>query len=84
MDDFVVIRLLNDDEELPPDVEVLPDILDMEPEEAIRHLMEYWGLDEADARFELALARGETDGDAYAVDDNGQPVRTPRQHHAKA
>ena len=56
----------------------------MEPEEAIRHLMEYWGLDEADARFELALARGETDGDAYAVDDNGQPVRTPRQHHAKA
>lgn len=43
-------------------MEVLPDILDMEPAEAIRHLMEFWGLDEAEAEFELALARGEIDG----------------------
>jgi hypothetical protein len=84
MDDFVVVRVLDDDEELPPDVEVLPDILDMEPAEAIRHLMEYWGLDEQDARFELALARGEIDGDAYPVDDDGQPVRASRQHHTTA
>lgn len=80
MDDFTVIRVLQDDEELPPDVEVEPDFAEMETEEAVRHLMEHWGLDEVDARFHLALARGETAGDTHAIDDNGQRVRTPRQH----
>jgi hypothetical protein len=82
VDDFVVIRVLEDDEELPPDVEVQPDFMDMEPEDAVRHLMEHWGLDDVDARFHLALARGETDGDTHAIDDNGQRVRRPRQHNA--
>ena len=82
MDDIVVIRVLKEDEEPPPDAVALPALEDMEPETAVRHLMEYWGLDEANARFHLALARGEIDGDAYAVDDDGKPVRTPRQHHS--
>ena len=81
MDEIVVIRVLDDDEELPPDVEVEPDFEEMETEDAVRHLMAYWGLGEADARFYLAIARGEIEGDAYAVDDDGNPVRTPRQHH---
>ena len=82
MDDFAVIRVLEDDEELPPDVEVEPDFVTMETEAAVRHLMEYWGLDEVDARFHLALARGETDGDTHAIDDSGQRVRALSQHHA--
>lgn len=77
MDD-IKVTFLDDDEPLPPDVEVIPPLEEMEPQAAIRHLMEFWGLDEADARFELALARGEIDGDAYAVDDNGKPVRSTR------
>jgi len=81
VDEIVVIRVLDDDEELPSDVEVEPDFAEMETEEAVRHLMEHWGLDEVDARFHLALARGETDGDTHAIDDNGQRIRTPRQHH---
>lgn len=79
MDEIVVIRVLEDDEQLPPDVEVEPDFLEMQTEDAVRHLMNVWGLDEADARFHLALARGEVDGDAYPVDDDGEPVRQPRQ-----
>jgi hypothetical protein len=82
VDEFVVLRVLDDDEELPPDVEVEPDIATMENEAAVRHMMEFWGLDEPDARFHVALARGEIDGDAYAVDDNGEPVRTPRPHRS--
>ena len=79
--DEITVTLLDDDEPIPPDVVVLPALEDMEPEEAVRHLMEYWGLDEVDARFELALERGEIDGDTHAVDDNGQRLRSPRQHH---
>jgi hypothetical protein len=67
VDEIVVIRVLDEDEELPPDAIVLPALEDMEPEEGVRHLMEYWGLDEADARFYLAIARGEIDGDVIDV-----------------
>ena len=81
MDDIVVIQVLDEEEEPPPDAVALPALEDMEPEEAVRHLMEYWALDEADARFYLAIARGEIDGDAYAVDDNGRRIRSPRQRH---
>lgn len=81
MDDIIVIRVLEEDEEPPRDAVEIPALKDMEPEEALRRLIDVWGLDEADARFHLALARGEIDGDAYPVDDNGQRVRTPRQHH---
>jgi hypothetical protein len=84
MDDQRVVRLLDDDDELPPDVATVPDILDMEPEEAVRHLMEFWGLDEVDARFHLALERGETDGDTHAIDERGRRVRKPRQQQAPA
>jgi hypothetical protein len=80
----ITVTLLDDDEELSPDVEVLPDIKDMEPEAAVRHLMDYWGLDEADARFHLALARGETDGETHAIDDQGRRVRSPRQDRTTA
>ena len=80
MDDIVVIRVLEEDEEPPPDAVEIPALKDMEPEAAVRRLMDVWGLDEADARFEVALARGEIDGDACTVDDNGEPVRTSRQH----
>ena len=78
MDDFAVVRVLDDDDELPPDVEIEPDFMTMTAEDAVRHLMEFWGLDEVDARFHLALARGETDGDTHAIDDNGRRVRSPR------
>jgi hypothetical protein len=81
MDDIVVIRVLEEDEDPPHDAVEIPALKDMEPEEAVRRLMDVWGLDEADARFHLALARGETDGDTHAIDDNGQRVRKPRQHH---
>jgi hypothetical protein len=84
MDDIVVVRVLEDDEELSPDVEVWPALEDMEPEAAIRHLMEDWGFDEVDARFHLALALGEIDGDAYAVDDQGRRVRSPRPDRTTA
>ena len=70
MDDIVVIRVLDEDEEPPPDAVALPALEDMEPEEAVRHLMEYWGLDEADARFYLAIARGEIEGDVIAVNED--------------
>lgn len=80
--DEITVTLLDDDEPIPPDVIVLPALEDMDVEDAVR-LLRSQGLDEADARFEVALARGETDGDAYAVDD-GNPVRTPRQHHTTA
>ena len=79
MDDVVVSRVLEEDEEPPPDAVVVPPLEDMEPEVALRRLIDVWGLDEADARFYLAIARGEIDGDAYPVDDNGVPVRQPRQ-----
>ena len=78
--DEITVTLLVDDEPIPPDVVVLPALEDMDVEEAVELLRSH-GLDEADARFEVALARGEIDGDAYPVDDNGQRVRTPRQHH---
>ena len=78
--DEITVTFLDDDEPIPPDVVVLPALKDTDVEDAVR-LLRSQGLDEADARFEVALARGETDGDAYAVDDNGQRVRTPRQHH---
>jgi hypothetical protein len=76
----ITVAFLDDDEPIPPDVIVLPALEDMDIEDAVR-LLRSQGLDEADARFEVALERGETDGDAYAVDDNGQRVRTPRQLH---
>jgi hypothetical protein len=82
MDD-IRVTFLDDDEPLPPDVEILPDIKDMDVEDAVR-LLRSQGLDEVDARFEVALERGEIDGDAYAVDDNGKRVRSPRQDRASA
>ena len=78
--DEITVTLLDDDEPIPPDVIVLPALEDMDVEDAVRLLRSH-GLDEVDARFEVALARGEIDGDAYAVDDNGQRLRSPRQHH---
>jgi hypothetical protein len=79
--DEITVAFLDDDEPIPADVTVLPALEDMDVEDAVR-LLRRQGLDEPDARFEVALARGEIDGDAYAVDDNGQPVRTPQQHHS--
>jgi hypothetical protein len=76
--DEITVTLLDDDEPIPPDVIVLPALEDMDVEEAVKLLRSH-GLDEVDARFEVALARGEIDGDAYPVDDNGVPVRQPRQ-----
>lgn len=67
MDDIVVIRVLEEGEEPPADAVEIPALKDMEPEEALRRLMDVWGLDEADARFHLALARGEIKGDVIAV-----------------
>ena len=78
--DEITVTLLDDDEPIPPDVVVLPALEDMDVEDAVR-LLRSQGLDEVDARFEVALARGETDGDTHAIDDNGQRVRKPRQHH---
>jgi hypothetical protein len=75
--DEITVTFLDDDEQIPPDVVVLPALEDMDVEDAVR-LLQSQGLDEVDARFEVALARGEIDGDAYAVDENGQRVRTPR------
>ena len=67
MDD-ITVTLLDDDEPLPPDVVVLPPLEDMDVEAAVR-LLRSQGLDEADARFEVALARGEIDGDIIAVQE---------------
>jgi len=78
--DEITVTLLDDDEPIPPDVVVLPTLEDMDVEEAVELLRRH-GLDEADARFEVALVRGEADGDTHAVDDNGQRVRGLRQHH---
>ena len=81
--DEITVTFLDDDEPIPPEVVVLPALEDMDVEDAVK-LLRSQGLDEADARFEVALARGEIDGDAYVVDDNGQRVRTTRQHHTTA
>ena len=62
MKDWAAVRVLEEDEEPPADAVMLPALEDMEPEEGVRHLMDYWGLGEADARFYLAIARGEIDG----------------------
>ena len=79
--DEITVTFLDDDEPIPPDVLVLPALEDMDVEDAVR-LLRSQGLDGADARFEVALARGEADGDTHALDDNGQRVRTPRQHRS--
>jgi hypothetical protein len=80
VDEIIVIRVLEEDEEPPADAVALPALADMEPEEGIRHLMEYWGLDEVDARFYLAIARGEIDGDTVAVrDDDAARAELPRK-----
>jgi hypothetical protein len=77
------VTILDDDAPLPPDVIVLPALCDMEREAAVRYLME-GGLDEVDARFHVALARGETDGDTHAIDDQGRRVRSPRHDRSTA
>ena len=84
MDEVVDIRVLDEDEELPPDAIIMPPLEEMEPEAAVKHLMEFWGLDEVDARFHLALARGETDGDTHAIDEHGKRVRKPRPKRRSA
>jgi hypothetical protein len=82
--DEITVTFLEEDEEPPADTKVWPALDEMEPTAAIRHLMEDWCLDVVDAHFYLPIARGETDGDAYAVDDNGNRVRTPRQTRTPA
>jgi hypothetical protein len=62
----ITVTLIDDDEPLPPDAIVLPALEDMDIEEAVKLLRSH-GLDEADARFEVALARGEVDGDLIPV-----------------
>lgn len=62
MKDWAAVRVLEEDEEPPADAVMLPALEDMKTEEGVRHLMDYWGLGEADARFYLAIARGEIDG----------------------
>ena len=62
----ITVTLIDDDEPLPPDAIVLPALEDMDVEEAVKLLRSH-GLDEADARFEVALARGEVDGDLIPV-----------------
>lgn len=84
MDDIVVIRVLGENEEPPPDAVALPALEDMEPEEAVRHLMEYWGLGEADARFYLAIARGEIEGDVITVDEDGSEQPRADRNRASA
>jgi hypothetical protein len=84
VDDIVVIRVLEEDEEPPADAVALPALEDMEPEEGVRHLMEYWGLDEADARFYLAIARGEIDGDIIAVRDEDAKPAVVRRDRSSA
>ena len=78
--DEITVTFLDDDEPIPPDAIVLPALEDMPVEDAVKLLRSH-GLDEADARFEVALARGEVDGDLIPVRE-GEPVRTPRQHHS--
>jgi hypothetical protein len=65
MDD-IKVTLLDPDDPLPEDAVVLPDLADMPVEQAVRMLMDR-GLDRADARFFVAIARGEIDGDTIAV-----------------
>lgn len=84
MDEIVVIRVLDDDEELPPGVEVEPDFAEMATEDAVRHLMDFWGLGEADARFYLAIARGEIEGDVIAVDEDGSESAQASRDRASA
>jgi hypothetical protein len=62
----ITVTLIDDDEPLPPDAVVIPALEDMDVEEAVKLLRSH-GLDEADARFEVALARGEVDGDLIPV-----------------
>ena len=72
----ITVTLVDDDEPLPPDAVVLPALEDMDVEEAVKLLRSH-GLDEADARFEVALARGEVDGDLI-------PVRESEAEHTVA
>ena len=84
MDDIVIIRVLEEDEEPPPDAVMLPALEDMELEEGVRHLMRYWGLDEADARFYLAVARGEIEGDIITVREDGSERAAARRDRNSA
>jgi len=78
MEDIVVVRVLEEDEEPPRDAVAMPAREDMEPEAAVRRLIDVWGLSEADARFHLAVARGEIEGDIIAVQETSAH-RTARQ-----
>jgi hypothetical protein len=80
----IKVILLNDDDPLPPDVIVAPDVEEMEPEAAVRYLMTEWGMGEVDARFHLAIIRGEIDGDTHAIDDYGRRIRSPRPDRTTA
>ena len=84
MDDIVVIRVLEEDEEPPHDAIAMPALEDMEPETAIRRLMEVWGLGEADARFHLAIARGEIEGDTIAVREDDAARAIARRDRSSA
>jgi len=78
MDD-IKVTLLDPDEPLPKDAVVLPDIVDIPVEQAVSMLMDQ-GLDEADARFYVAIARGEIDGDTIAVKtSDGIDLTQPRR-----
>lgn len=44
-------------------------------EAAIRVAVEQLGMTEDYARFVMAMERGEVDGDAVEVDENGEPIR---------
>src|SRR2546423_15398962 len=75
MDD-IKVTLLDPDEPLPKDAVVLPDIADIPVEQAVSMLMDQ-GLDEADARFFVDIARGEIDGDTIAVKTANDVDLTP-------
>jgi hypothetical protein len=74
----ITVTLIDDDEPLPPDAIVLPALEDMDVEEAVKLLRSH-GLDEADARFEVALARGEVDGDLIPVREDEAKRMAPRR-----
>ena len=46
--------------------------------------MEYWGLDEADARVYRAIARGEIDGDINAVSEDDAKRAAARRNRSSA
>jgi hypothetical protein len=77
--DEIKVTLLDPDEPLPEDAVVLPNIADMPVKQAVRMLMSQ-GLDRAEARFRVAIARGEIDGDTIAVTTpDGTDLTPPRR-----